>query len=97
MSKKKGWTSPFYREFVLPDGVTNLRGFVRDAAKAEEREMANASKSKEQVLAVNSERFMVPEVLFHPTDIGLQQSGLAEAIANVQTPSPNTALPCMDG
>jgi actin-related protein 6 len=30
---------------------------------------------------VNNERFMVPEALFHPTDIGLNQAGLAEAVA----------------
>ena len=33
-----------------------------------------------QVLALNNERFMVPEVLFQPTDIGLQQAGLPQAI-----------------
>lgn len=35
---------------------------------------------EEQAVAVNLERFMVPEVLFHPSDIGLQQAGLAECI-----------------
>lgn len=34
-----------------------------------------------QVLALNNERFMVPEVLFQPSDIGLQQGGLAQTIA----------------
>ena len=33
-----------------------------------------------QVLTLNNERFMVPEVLFQPTDIGLQQAGLPQAI-----------------
>jgi len=27
------------------------------------------------VLSVNNERFMVPEALFHPSDIGMHQAG----------------------
>ena len=34
----------------------------------------------EQVLLINNERFMVPEALFHPSDIGLPQAGICEAI-----------------
>ena len=29
----------------------------------------------EQVLRMNNERFMVPEALFRPTDLGLHQAG----------------------
>lgn len=43
-----------------------------------------------QVLALNNERFMVPEVLFQPTDVGLQQAGLPQAIVEaVQATAPN--------
>ncbi|KAF8332777.1 actin-domain-containing protein [Cantharellus anzutake] len=35
----------------------------------------------EPVLYMANERFTVPEVLFHPSDIGLHQSGLPETIA----------------
>lgn len=35
-----------------------------------------------QVLLLNNERFMVPEVLFQPSDIGLQQAGLAQTIVD---------------
>jgi actin-related protein 6 len=31
---------------------------------------------------MNSERFVVPEVLFQPSDVGLAQIGLAETVAN---------------
>ena len=34
-----------------------------------------AGTATEQVLQLNNERFMVPEALFHPTDIGLNQAG----------------------
>lgn len=83
-SKQKGWASPFYKEFVLPDGVTNLRGFIRHEPKVDE-DFPVDPKNKEQVLAVNNERFMVPEILFNPTDIGLNQSGLPETIVQVKT------------
>lgn len=33
-----------------------------------------------QALALNNERFMVPEALFRPSDIGLQQAGVAEVV-----------------
>lgn len=36
---------------------------------------------REQVLVLNNERFMVPEVLFTPSDLGLQQAGLPEVCA----------------
>ena len=31
-------------------------------------------------LQLNNERFQVPEVIFHPSDVGMQQMGLAEAV-----------------
>ena len=30
-------------------------------------------------LQLNNERFQVPELIFHPSDVGMQQAGLAEA------------------
>lgn len=81
----KGWESPHRREFVLPDGVNNLRGYLRDRP-ATDGKQSHSGKSgpgpqfKEQVLVVNNESFMVPEILFNPTDIGLDQSGIAETI-----------------
>lgn len=34
-----------------------------------------------QVLTMGNERFHIPEVLFHPSNIGLSQMGLSEAVA----------------
>ena len=34
----------------------------------------------EQVLSVNNERFMVPEALFHPSDIGMHQAGAHQVL-----------------
>ena len=32
---------------------------------------------------MNNERFAIPEILFRPSDIGIEQIGLAEAINHV--------------
>ncbi|KAG2452463.1 hypothetical protein HYH02_002703 [Chlamydomonas schloesseri] len=94
--------SPFRREFVLPDGVHNFKGYVRDpeewAAKVEalkqqvraaesmeEKRRLAATLETDQVLVLNNERFMVPELLFHPDDVGLQQAGVAEAVVQAVT------------
>ncbi|KAG0230681.1 Actin- protein 6 [Actinomortierella wolfii] len=34
----------------------------------------------DQVLVMNNERFTVPEILFHPSDVGMEQGGIPEAI-----------------
>jgi len=41
---------------------------------------------------MNNERFSVPELLFHPSDVGVHEMGIAEALINsVQsTPEGNT-------
>ncbi|KAJ3186285.1 Actin- protein 6 [Gaertneriomyces sp. JEL0708] len=59
-------------EYVLPDQTGHSHGFIRakDARPVED----------EQVLIMNSERFTIPEILFHPSDIGITQAGIAEAV-----------------
>ena len=34
----------------------------------------------EQLVRMNNERFMVPEILFQPSDIGISQMGIPEAV-----------------
>lgn len=34
----------------------------------------------EQLIRMNNERFMVPEILFSPSDIGICQMGIGEAV-----------------
>ncbi|CAJ0851040.1 18175_t:CDS:2 [Entrophospora sp. SA101] len=46
--------------------------------------------SDEQVLYMNNERFTVPEILFNPSDIGMDQAGIPEAIvASINSISPD--------
>lgn len=64
--------SPHRREWHLPDGVTSTWGRLRDPSEPRG--------PKDPILLVNNERFMVPEALFHPSDIGMDEAGLAETI-----------------
>ncbi|KAG0328575.1 Actin- protein 6 [Dissophora globulifera] len=41
-----------------------------------------AADDDEQVLTMNNERFTVPEILFNPADIGMDQAGIPEAIVD---------------
>lgn len=80
--------SPFRCEYVLPDGLTDTWGHVRTQAEVEaearaaqqQRQGGGPPLPKQPVLQVNNERFMVPEALFHPSDIGMEEAGLAEAV-----------------
>ncbi|TPX68722.1 hypothetical protein SpCBS45565_g02883 [Spizellomyces sp. 'palustris'] len=70
-------------EYVLPDLAANAHGYVRPKD-------GPPVGPDQQVLIMNNERFTVPEVLFSPSDIGIQQAGLAEAIVEaVQNTDPN--------
>ncbi|KAI8819652.1 actin-like protein ARP6 [Fimicolochytrium jonesii] len=61
-------------EYVLPDLISGRKGYIRSNAPA------TSKSADEQVLIMNNERFTVPEILFNPSDIGIEQAGLAEAI-----------------
>lgn len=39
-------------------------------------------KTGEQILRLANERFAVPEMLFHPSDIGIQEMGIPEAVVD---------------
>lgn len=58
------------RYFVLPDYGSIMRGFVKEDDKED---------SAQQILTMETERFSVPEVLFNPSDVGINQAGIAEA------------------
>lgn len=68
--------NPIVQEYVLPDhsGSTSTTGYIRSGPNAEPREGVQAKKGnvedEEQVLWMGNERFMGPELLFNPSDIG---------------------------
>ncbi|KAF9065180.1 actin family [Rhodocollybia butyracea] len=70
---KSGAMNPIVQRYVLPDMSTNRKGRI---LRPEDMVL-----DSEQVLVMGNERFSVPEILFRPDDIGLNQSGLASTIA----------------
>jgi actin-related protein 6 len=47
------------------------------------------------VLGLNNERFMVPEAVFTPPDLGLRQGGLAQAVTDAILASPPALHPLL--
>jgi hypothetical protein len=68
--------NPIVQEYVLPDhsGATSITGYIRSGPNAEPREgrtkKGDTEDEEEQVLWMGNERFMGPELLFNPSDIG---------------------------
>ncbi|KAL1875732.1 hypothetical protein VTK73DRAFT_9853 [Phialemonium thermophilum] len=82
------------REYVLPDSHTRFHGLLRDynPATAATRRTAGAA---EDVLTLRNERFVVPELLFHPSDVGLAQPGLPDVILESLGAMPPGLWPAM--
>ncbi|CAJ2504624.1 Uu.00g120180.m01.CDS01 [Anthostomella pinea] len=70
------------KDYVLPDFHTRSRGIVRDfdPSQASRAKKMAAGETSEDVLTLRNERFTVPELLFHPSDIGMRQSGIADLV-----------------
>jgi actin-related protein 6 len=75
-SRENPKKNPIVQEYVLPDhsGSTSTTGYIRSGPNAEPREQqtkkGNTEDEEEQVLWMGNERFMGPELLFNPSDIG---------------------------
>jgi actin-related protein 6 len=71
-------------DYVLPDYEgSNIHGHARphDPAKARMRRgLQPLQGPREDLLPLGNERFAVPELLFNPTDIGIQECGIPAAI-----------------
>jgi len=59
-------------KYVLPDYTNNKEGYVLQEGKTVQE--------NQQALVLGNERFAIPELLFTPSDIRLEQGGLAEAV-----------------
>ncbi|KAI9503155.1 actin-like protein ARP6 [Coemansia spiralis] len=69
-------------EYVLPDFTASKTGYVRGT---------QADAEGMQVLPLNNERFAVPEALFHPEDVGVDQGGIHRAIVQAVNACPEEA------
>lgn len=66
------------RDYVLPDFTSIRRGYMKPATETGRVEEG----SNEQTIRLNNERFCVPELLFRPSDVGIDQVGIPEAIVD---------------
>ncbi|XP_067915143.1 actin-related protein 6 [Heterodontus francisci] len=79
IAQLKGKANTVMRDYVLPDFSTIKKGFCKPL---EEMVFSGKYKTNEQILRLTNERFAVPEILFHPSDIGIQEMGIPEAIVH---------------
>ncbi|XP_041352519.1 actin-related protein 6-like isoform X2 [Gigantopelta aegis] len=75
ITQKKGKGNTVVRDYVLPDYTHIKRGYVRTL-----EETTGKAKDNEQLIRMNNERFAVPELLFQPSDVGIHETGIPEAI-----------------
>ncbi|OWY98646.1 actin, partial [Phytophthora megakarya] len=72
------------KHWVLPDFVRTFEGRCRENDEEDEEmqtdEQQPTKLNEEQALEMGVEMITVPEVLFHPSDIGIHQAGIAETI-----------------
>ena len=96
--------SSLAREYVLPDGVDVLHGYVRGEEEIQRREeqmrgMSRKEKaaleSNEQTVWLTLEQVSVPEALFHPQDLGIEQGGVHECIRQAVQACPDAARPAL--
>jgi actin-related protein 6 len=70
-------------DYVLPDYETAIHGHARphDPAKSRMRRgLQPLQGPREDLLTMGNERFAVPELLFNPSDIGIQETGIPGAV-----------------
>ena len=73
-------------DYVMPDYTTRSRGEVRKHDPLTRKQMAKtgsvvaADGTHEFVATLGNERFAVPELLFNPGDVGMNQAGLADMV-----------------
>uniref|UniRef100_A0A3Q3JV91 Actin-related protein 6 n=1 Tax=Monopterus albus TaxID=43700 RepID=A0A3Q3JV91_MONAL len=79
IAQLKGEENTVMRDYVLPDFSSIKKGFCKPR---EEMVYNGKYKTGEQILRLANERFAVPEMLFHPSDIGIQEMGIPEAIVH---------------
>ena len=90
IARTRGSANSIVREYVLPDFTTRRRGFVREHVA---KSSGQQQQTDEQCLKLGNERFAIPEILFHPSDISIQQMGIPEAIAHSISLTPTEMHP----
>jgi len=88
VARARGAANTIARDYVLPDFTSIRRGVMKSM-----EESTGRPGEGEQIIRMNNERFMVPEVLFRPSDIGICQMGVSEAVVEAVTSCDLAAQP----
>ncbi|KAK8801117.1 hypothetical protein WA158_001888 [Blastocystis sp. Blastoise] len=64
--------------YILPDYISLMKGYSTSDTKV----VASLAAENVQFIPLSTERFAIPELLIHPSDMGLKQSGICETISN---------------
>lgn len=86
-ARKRYPENKIVREYVLPDFTSIKRGFLREPSTATEKKELD-----QQTLKLTNERFTIPELLFHPSDVGIHQMGISEAVIDACNACPEKAM-----
>jgi len=78
--------NPLSRIYVLPDYTVLKRGYVRDPED-------KTPIGDYQSIRMNNERFQVPEILFYPSDVGIDQIGISHTIVDSINSTPEEIQP----
>lgn len=70
------------RDYILPDFTNVKRGYVRKPDWKISNRTLSANTTEPQFVRLANERFQVPEMLFNPSDIGINQVGIVESIVD---------------
>ncbi|GBG24082.1 Actin-related protein 6 [Hondaea fermentalgiana] len=81
----------FTRRYVLPDFQTIMEGYPLPP-NTEPEEVLHL---RDQMLALRGECFMVPELLFEPSNLGMRQAGLVQVIQDVVDLCPRELRPIL--
>ncbi|CAF0752703.1 unnamed protein product [Adineta steineri] len=76
--------NPYAIDYILPDYNETKQGYVQSAVSSNniDNSKKNLTKQQQQIVRMNVERFTIPEILFRPSMIGIDQAGIAESIYN---------------
>ncbi len=83
LGDKRELDSSVVVDYVLPDYENSIHGYARphDATKSRMRRgLQPLQGPREDLLPLGNERFAVPELLFSPTDIGIEEAGIPGTI-----------------
>jgi actin-related protein 6 len=85
--------SKVVRDYILPDFTNVKRGYAREPNWRANN--LNPGPDDPQFVRLANERFQVPELLFHPSDIGLNQVGIVETIVDSINSLPTKLQPLL--